>query len=561
MVIERDVGITMDDGIVLRADIFRPKSNEKVPVIMNLGPYNKGLRYQEGYAPEWKRLVEEHPEVMQGSTCSFLTWETVDPERWVPNGYAVARIDARGTGRSPGIVDKYSPREIRDFYTAIEWSATQSWCNGKVGLLGISYYAITQWLVASLQPPHLTAIIPWEGACDHYREMTYHGGILCNGFVEQWYARRFLPRQHGKGMNSAMDPWLGKPATGDETLSEEQLKQNRTNYLGDIRRHKLDDEFHRSRSADLSKIKIPLMSASNWGGIGLHSRGNFEGFMRSASEEKWLSVHVGRHEEYFYLKYGLDLQMRFFDHFLKGKSNGWEKEPRVLLTIRHVDRFEERKESEWPIARTKWTMTYLNSHNGLQWETPSSVDKFSFNAQGSGVTLYSNPLEKETEITGPVVGKLNIASSTTDADLFLTLRAFSPEDREVTFHGANEPKAPLSQGWLRASHRKKDPHLSRPYRPYHTHDEVQKLEPEKVYEVEVEMWPTCIVLPSGYRIALTIGGGDFERPDSAERFKGSGPFIHNDAGDRGSPEFHGVTKIQTGGANASHLLLPVVPPA
>ncbi|MDG6908364.1 MAG: CocE/NonD family hydrolase [Nitrososphaerota archaeon] len=559
MIIERDVGIGMDDGLVLRADIFRPKGDEKVPVIMNLGPYNKGLRYQEGYATEWKRLIDEHPEVAQGSTCSFLTWETVDPERWVPKGYAVIRIDSRGTGRSPGIVDLYSPREVRDFYTAIEWAGNLPWCNGKVGLLGISYYAINQWLVASLQPPHLAAMIPWEGASDHYRDMTYHGGILCNGFVEQWYARRFLPRQHGKGKNSAMDPWLGKPATGNETLSEEELRQNRTDYLADIRKHKLDDEFHKSRSPDFPKIKVPLMSSGNWGGVGLHSRGNFEGYTRSASDNKWLSVHVGRHEEYFYLQYGRDLQMRFFDHFLKGRNNGWEKEPPVLLTIRHVDRLEERKENQWPIARTKWTKAYVESSDSLSWAPSSSESKISFEAQGSGLSLYTKPMDHETEITGPVVAKLYASSSTTDLDLFLTMRAFSPEGKEVTFHGANEPRAPLSQGWLRASHRKLDPKLSKPYRPYHTHDQVQKLDPGKPYELDVELWPTSMVLPAGYLIALTIGGRDFERPDSTERYKGSGPFMHNDPGDRELPEFKGTTEILTGGKKASYLLLPVIP--
>ena len=283
MTIERDVGIPMDDGLTLRADIFRPKESKKVPAIMNLGPYNKGLRYQEGYAPEWKRLVEAHPEVLEGSSCSYMTWETVDPERWVPNGYAVVRVDSRGAGRSPGYLDLYSPREVRDYYTAIEWVASQPWCSGKVGLCGISYYAINQWLVASLQPPHLAAILPWEGASDHYRDMTHHGGILSNGFQASWYSRRLLPRQHGKGANSAMDPWLGEPAAGPETLGEKELKANRSDYLGDIKKHYLDDEFHRARSPDFTKITVPLMSAGNWGGLGLHNRGNFEGFVRARS--------------------------------------------------------------------------------------------------------------------------------------------------------------------------------------------------------------------------------------------------------------------------------------
>src|SRR5690242_1069302 len=150
MIIERDVPIEMDDGITLRADVFRPESSTPVPVIMTLGPYGKGVPFQQAYPQQWDWLVSAHPDMLEGSTRSYLTWETVDPEIWVSWGYAVVRVDSRGAGRSPGYLDPQSPREIRDYYEAIEWAGTQTWSTGKVGLNGISYYAITQWLVASL---------------------------------------------------------------------------------------------------------------------------------------------------------------------------------------------------------------------------------------------------------------------------------------------------------------------------------------------------------------------------------------------------------------------------
>jgi len=169
MVIERDVAITMDDGLVLRADVYRPKTEKPVPVIMTAGPYGKGVKYQEHYKLMWDWLIQQHPDVLTGSTHSFLAWETVDPEIWVPWGYAVVRVDSRGAGRSPGYLDIFSPRETLDYYHAIEWAGTRPWSSGKVGLNGISYYAINQWHVAALQPPHLTAMVPWEGAADMYR--------------------------------------------------------------------------------------------------------------------------------------------------------------------------------------------------------------------------------------------------------------------------------------------------------------------------------------------------------------------------------------------------------
>lgn len=562
MTIERDVGIRMDDGLVLRADIYRPKSGGKVPAIMNMGPYCKGLRYQEGYADSWEFMTKTHPEILEGSTCSYLTWETVDPERWVPAGYAVVRIDSRGAGRSPGYMDFYSDRETRDFYDCIEWAAVQPWCTGKIGLLGISYYAMTQWLVAAKQPPHLTAILPWEGACDHYRDKTFHGGMFCNGFLERWYPMRALPRQHGIGKNGPMDPWLGEPCTGPETLSKEDLAKNRRDYIVETSKHKLIDDFHRDRIADLSKIVVPIMSAGNWGGIGLHSRGNFEGYLRSASKQKWLSVHVGKHEEYFYLPYGLEIQRRFFDHFLKGIDNGFDKEPPVQLTIRHPDnKFEERKENEWPIARTVWTKMYLDTNNKrLAREPPSAKSNTSFRAGKDEIVFRAQPFEKETEITGPLAAKIFMSSSTSDADLFFTLRGFAPDGSEVTFQGANEPKTPLSQGWMRASHRKLDPKISVPYRPFYTHDEIQPLTPSKIYGLDVEIWPTCIVLPKGYWIELLVEGSDFERPGGQGPFKGSGPFVHTYPSDHPPGIYDGVTNLYSGGDTDSYLFVPIVPP-
>ena len=566
MIIERDLPIPMDDGIVLRADLFRPEGEGQFPVVMTMGPYAKGLRYQEGYAAQWQWLINAHPEVLDSSTGSYLTWETVDPERWVPAGYAVLRVDSRGAGRSPGYLDPWSPREIRDYYLAIEWAASQPWSNDKIGLCGISYYAINQWHVASLQPPHLTAMVVWEGAADYYRDMTHHGGILGNAFIETWYPRQVLSVQHGRGINGPQDPWLSEPTTGPETLTEEQLAANRADFIGDIRNHPLDDEFHQARSADFSKITAPFLSAANWAGFGLHERGNFEGFTESASQQKWLEVHPGRHEEYFYLPYGVDVQMRFLDHFLKGEDNGWDRLPPVSLTIRHPNnRFELREEHEWPLARTNWTRLYLDAGNlGLSWDRPVQAETARFEAMGDSLTFMSSPLATETEITGPLSARLFISSSTSDADLFVTFRAFDPDGNEVDFQGTVDPHTPLAQGWLRASHRKLDPDRSKPYRPYHPHQEVEPLEPGAVYQLDIEVWPTCIVLPAGYRLALTVQGRDFERrivKDTNEVWasSGSGPFLHTDPSDRPASIFAGTTTIYTGSERDSFLLLPVVP--
>lgn len=163
MYIDWDVSITMDDGVELKADVFRPDDERRYPVLLSYGPYAKGLSFQEGYPDQWRRMTSAYPDVAEGSTNKYQAWEVVDPEKWVPEGYACVRVDSRGAGRSPGVIDHFSPRETRDLYECIEWAGTQPWSTGKVGLAGISYYAINQWQVAALNPPHLAAICPWEG--------------------------------------------------------------------------------------------------------------------------------------------------------------------------------------------------------------------------------------------------------------------------------------------------------------------------------------------------------------------------------------------------------------
>jgi predicted acyl esterase len=511
-------------------------------------------------------MAEQHPDVIEGSTNKYQNWEVADPEKWVPDGYVCLRVDSRGAGRSPGFIDPRSPRETRDLYLCIEWAGTQPWSNGQVGLLGISYYARNQWNVASLQPPHLTAIIPWEGASDSYRDGAYHGGILC-AFSGNWFKKQVMTVQHGLGKRGFVSPNTGELVGGPETLSEEELAKNRVDLRKELTEHPLDDPYHRERSPDWSKVTVPLLSAANWGGQGLHLRGNIEGFARAASKQKWLEVHGLEHWTEFYTRYGVTLQKRFFDHFLKGIDNDWKSQPKLQLQIRRVNGLVVRGESEWPLARTRWSRLYLNpADRSLSWEPVRAKGSVTFEALGDGISFMTPPLEQEMEITGPVASKMFVSSSTTDADLFLVLRVFAPDGKEVVFQGALDPHTPIGQGWLRASHRKLDPKLGTEYRPYHTHDVVEPLKPGEVYELDIEIWPTCIVVPAGYRIALTVRGKDYEYAGEGERIttfvnvmKGCGPFLHDDPKDRPPEIFGGKVTLYAGGDQAAYVLLPVIP--
>jgi len=567
MMIDWDVPITMDDEIVLRADVYRPPQEGKYPVIMSYGPYAKGLAFQDLYKTAWDRMVEQHPDVPAGSTNKYQNWEVVDPEKWVPHGYVCVRVDSRGCGRSPGYIDLWSPREAKDFYNCIEWAGVQPWSNGKVGLNGISYYAMNQWQVACLQPPHLKAMCIWEGAADFYRDFSHHGGIFTT-FLANWYDMQIIPVQHGMGKRGYRSRVTGDYVSGPETLTEEELGNNRSRYGDEAFSHPLDDEYWKSRTPDWSKVTVPFLSAANWGGQGLHPRGNFEGFVRAASKQKWLEVHGIEHWTHFYTDYGVNLQKRFFGYFLQGEDTGWQKQPRVQLQVRHINKFIQRMENEWPLARTKWTKFYLNpADSTLSREPVKSTGSITYDGFGDGVTFLLPPLREETEITGPSAARIFVSSSTKDADLFLVLRVFSPDMKEGVFQGALDPHTPIAQGWLRASHRKLAPTLSTEYRPYHTHDVVEPLAPGQVYELDLEIWPTCIVVPAGCRIALTVRGRDYVYPGGSGgrlsnmkmEFTGCGPFLHDDPRDRPPSIFNGKVTLHAGGDRSSYVLLPIIP--
>jgi len=583
MVIDWDVPVPMDDGTVLRADVFRPDGDGGHPVILSSGPYAKGLSFADGYPGQWRLMTEQHPDVTRGSTGRYQNWEVVDPEKWVPDGYACVRVDSRGAGRSPGYLDPFSPRETRDLYECIEWAARQPWSDGKVGLCGISYYAMNQWHVAALHPPHLAAMCVWEGAADFYRDASRHGGILST-FWERWYPRQVRSVQHGVGQRGPRSRVTGEPVAGPETLTEDELERNRADFGADIRSHVLDDEYHRARSADWPEITVPFLTAANWGGQGLHTRGNFEGFLRAASPRKWLEVHGLEHWTHFYTDYGVGLQKSFFARFLRGDERAWPDGPRVRLQVRTVDGFVPRPEDEWPLARTEWTRLFLSpggppgggppggGPGGALGREPSGTPgSMAYRADGDGLTFTTPPLTAETEITGPVAARLFVSSSGTDADLFVVLRVLAPDGEEVVFPGAIDPHTPVAQGWLRMSHRKLDPALSTPWRPYHTHDEIEPLVPGQVYQADVEIWPTSLVIPAGYRIALTLRGHDYEYrgPGGAagdpepgafgHGLTGSGWFLHDDPEDRPAGLTGSRQTLWTGPERQSYVLLPVIP--
>jgi uncharacterized protein len=539
LIVEKDVRIPLRDGTVLYADIFRPDGGEeRFPVIMNIGPYMKD------------KLWVPPPDLEEAAN-PYMNWETANPLWWCPRGYALLRVDTRGSGKSPGKCEPSSHQEAVDCYDCIEWVAKLPWCNGNVGTLGISYHAAFQWRVANLQPPSLKAICPWEGRADQYRDQAYHGGIFALGFIGNWW------------LTHTAHHLLGRPRSYNPDAFD-------NNLLWNMMRNDLDSEWWRQCSARWDQIKVPVYSVGNWGGFALHLRGNTEGFMNAASKHKKLRIHTGTHFHPFHSEEGRLEQLRWLDYWLKGLDTGIMEEPPVKLEIRtggSPKAYPFRFESEWPLARTQWTKLYLDpAQQALSTKPVAQAGKIEYDALGKGVTFRLPPLEHATEITGPMAAKLFVSSSTRDADLFLIVRVFDPAGKELTFMGSTDPNTPIANGWLRASHRALDPKRSQPWRPFHPHDRAEPLTPGEVCECDVEIVTSCIVVPAGWTIALTVRGKDYEYEGELSEFgkkfhyatRGTGGMTHDDPDNRPKDVFGGTVTLHAGGGRDAYLLVPIV---
>ncbi len=522
VILEEDVAIPVRDGTVLRADVYRPdasggdSSDNNFPVLISLSAYQKNL----------DRIL---PHVRP-----FTHVERPEPDWWVPRGYVLLFIDTRGTGKSPGKADIWSMQESRDYYDAIEWAARQDWSSGKIGLSGVSYYAITQWNVASLQPPSLTTIVPWEGWADLYRDSVFHGGVLNQAFYGRWWI-------------DVVGKQLLEFTRADNSAAFDE------NLMWNFMTHHTDgpwwDEV-KSR-AQFDRITVPLYSSGNWGGWNHHLRGNVEAYVRSASEHKKLQVHIGGHTDAFYSDEGKIEMLRWYDYWLKGKDTGIMDEPPVRLCVREsVNKCTWRFENEWPLARTRYTKYYLSTQvagavedathdlrltktppaGGGTITFPSGPEAYARGIRGQPtVTFVTEPLTEDVEITGHTNLVMWVSSETDDMDLFAYLRNMAPDGSVET----------ATRGILKVSHRKLDPELSSPYRPYHKHDEEQKLEPGEVVPVEVEIWATSMIFRKGHRIRLDVQPHDGDHYFAAYKLKNN--------------------SIYTGGEHASYVLLPVIP--
>ncbi len=477
VVVDWNVPIAVRDGTILRANVFRPASGEPVPVVMCAHPYGKDALPQRRlgrYQPPMQYRVFHQPEPIAFS--AWTGWEGPDPAFWVPQGFAVVNLDLRGFGKSDGTGELLSDQQGDDEHDVIEWVAAQPWCTGRVGLLGVSYLAISQYRAAATRPPHLAAICPWEGFTDMYRDFACPGGVRENGFLAMWSKMTL------KGGRVTEDP------------------------LAEQRARPLIDDWWRSRNPALEQIEVPMLVCGSFSDHLLHSRGSFEAFRRTGSQRKWLWTHRSGKWSTFYSAQATDVQLRFFDHFLRDADNGWEDEPPVRIAVHDggPNPVEIRHAPDWPPPDVTWTDLHLQP-GGVLGDTQATTSGTAEWANADGTTRFAWRAPRDIDLIGPLV--LDLAVSLDDADDATVLAAVRlvRDGVEVPFEGSyGFDRDVVTHGWLRVSHRVLDQERSLDWLPVHAHTRAEPVAPGELVNLSIPLLPQATRLQAGDELVLEL---------------------------------------------------------
>ena len=470
-----NVPVRVRDGTKLRVNVFRPASNQPCPVILSAHPYDKDqIPARTGRVnPQYRVFLQPAPVRLS----AWTSWEAPDPAVWVPRGYAVVNADLRGGGTSEGTGELFSDQEAEDYYDLIEWAGTQPWSNGRVGLDGVSYLAISQYKVAALRPPHLAAICPWEGLSDLYRDFARPGGVREDGFRIAWSKLT----AHAARMRGS--------------IHEE------------VHRRTERDAWYQAITPQLERIQVPVLVCGSFSDHSLHSRGSFEVWRRAGAAERFLYTHRGGKWCEYYGSDATETRVRFFDRYLKQQDNGWERRPPVRLAV-----YEEgslpvavTQEAGFPPPDLTWTKLRLSpgklDSGGAE---PHATEAF---ALPDGSVAFDWLIPHDMDIIGPMALQLPLElRDTVDAHLFAGVRKLR-NGREVLFEGSfGFASDMVTRGWQRAAHRELDQSLSTEILPVHRHDRPEPLRPGEVVPVHIALLPHATRFRKGERLRLELRG-------------------------------------------------------
>ncbi|KAH6975711.1 Alpha/Beta hydrolase protein [Ilyonectria destructans] len=535
----QNVYIPMRDGQELCADIFLPSPGKAVkgppvPCLMSMGPYGKDIHALEWGLPRTDIYSKMHAKIKPLGPDACM--EHADPLVWTSEfGYALVRVDVRGIGGSPGIFDPWGISRTRsidadaegnDLYDTIEWIAEQEWCNGRVGMTGISYLGMVSWTAAQQRPPSLKAIVPWEAGNDFYSQFARPGGIPNSHFLAHWWKNAVLPYQHGFS----------------EGVPEELLETQRVDFIQLISEAEYRSQGpwpHLDRHRRPEDVEVPLYSAGNWMDTELHSPGNIVGYMRASSTNKYLEMHCGDHLGAYYDRQLVEKQRRFLDYFLLDTDNRMEEPPRVDLLIRKGTKHFRRTEEDFPPPDTLYKRLSFTANGGL---TPSPAEAGHSNeilCEYPGLTgkaqFQTEPLQENLEVLGFPYLEAEVSTSAKDMDVFISITNIGPNGRPLTYTGNHhEVTDSVTRGYFRLSHRELDPKYSTKHLPWLLQKSSAPVEAGARYSVKIPIQPTSMIFEKGHRIRVEISARDGESLI---------PIMQHTSGDRTEERYSGYNRF------------------
>ena len=473
---DEDVSVRMRDDVVLRLNLFRPAGEGPFPVILSAHPYGKDSvpkKKRGGSSLNMQFRVMNQPEPLRISDQT--SWEAPDPVWWAQQGYAVINLDTRGGGHSEGRGDLLSDQEADDIAQVIAWAAEQPWSTGRVGMLGVSYLALSQYKVAALNPPALKAICPWEGFTDAYRDFFTPGGIVESGFARVWL------------------------------LLTNRLARLKTNVAAERRKHPLRDAWWEALTPDLSRIRVPMLVCTSFSDDNLHSVGSMRAFQQTASAELHAYAHRGPKWATFYGEQARQVQLAFFDRHLRERDVAPLPPMRLEIRDRADSVVEVRDEQEWPLARTNWRQLYLGA-GATMTARPGAEGSVTFDLRRNAAA-FEYRFDEDTELTGPMTLRLQVAvTGTDDPRLFVGVEKWS-HGAPVPFNGSyGYGRDLVAQGQLRLVLLELDTLRSTPHQPEHTFRTLQPIHDNEQIEVLIPLSSSATLFHAGDSLRLMIAG-------------------------------------------------------
>ena len=506
-----NIAVRLADGTVLRGDLYRPAAEGTFPALVAWSSYTRAFQQTGLPLP-----------INENGVVSYI----------VSRGYCHLTVNARGTGKSQGAHEvHFSPREQKDVAETIEWIAEQPWCDGQVGMVGMSYFAAIQYLAAAQHPPHLKAIFPYLGFTDLYRHAAYHGGAFHSGFYAPYYAfvgatqNVLLPPRVRHLLGYLLDrAWIQEKITRFFFKNQEQLPQQMhpeeswmRHYAQLIFDEPFDGPFYWEKSAwpVLQRIQVPVCLGTNWGNPGLHMRGAFEAWHGISAPKK---LFIGPPDPRWPWENYQEELLAWYDYYLKGIETGVTDLPAVRYWLQGAECWKDAP--DWPIPGTLKRSFYLAAAGdktgdrqhlqnrpslqesarsfvalprGMQY--PQELEKY----EAQWLTFLTEPWEEDTEVVGPLALHLKLASTALDTHIIARVSDVSPKG-DVRL---------LSFGWLQASHRKKDITRSRADEIIHEHRIPEPLIPGTPVSLDFSLTPTANLFKRGHQLRLEIGS----RPD------------------------------------------------